>query len=1021
MRALVLLLVLACAGLSQETLNVSRDLIRLGIAPANMIPNQPSLDAGPLLSRGVTYAQNHQIPTVIADPGSYYFKSLQAPTGHVVLNYLSNMTIDLQGSDLYFTNTFSSGIIMQHSTNVVLQNFTADYDPLPFTQVRVVSVDPTQRKVQFAVDGSWQNPTVLNAVFGVPAAGPGGIELHVFRSGRPIQGVPRLYAVNPVGSSDFTVQSQFANAAPVMGLIRPGDIVFMGMRTAAAGPVTLSYSDGCTLRNITSYSSVEWGIGSFVTKNTVFERTYSMPRPGTDRLASTYGQLEIGAGTGNQLRLNRVIRTMDNGIVYALSFQGQVKSQIDARTLIVEGGPGTNLSVNTPVPNGSTAVFQSLSDAAILGSAVVVSQTAPPFVPAQPYDVTFQYDRDLPANLVGTLAYGAEADQRGANSVIERNALEEETDCCRGFLIWGASSSSIRGNYLQRAPMAALQVENTMQFPPGAPPVSNLTIANNVFDLNNWTVTNFPTYQLGALQVDTATSTGALASVGTHENVTATGNFISQSGSSAVWIGNTNGGSVTGNYLLNSNSSPAVGISVANFGANQPVIVQASQGVTAAGNTIDQTSARVWIADGEYREFAAYAPGSTIRLNAYEIGTTLAAPTVSLTDADGVVAPAAVEASMAHALDVQIPAAAALGGAYITVTAGALKYFGTLFLDSQDNVPAVNGCTYEMSAASSSTGASANSLSVLVVTQPGCSYALADPDAFASTGATGTGTGLVSVNFSGNSGAARSTTIEIAGQPITLTQSAPGAARPVVQAIADSWTYSAGLAPGEWVTITGAGLAGGPARVWNLAGTQVLPASLGGVSVTFNGNPAALYYVSPTQINALAPAGITPGPVRVIVQVNGVNSDPFTVTATATQPAVYALPTPDAGSFFITAALAGTGTLVGNNTVDSRVLRAAQPGDLLDLYMIGLGETADPSNFITDRVFGGAYPLSAPVTVSIGGETAAVAFAGLTSPGLYLVRVTVPADLAPGPQPVQVSAGTGKTIPSLMLLVAPHP
>jgi hypothetical protein len=158
-------------------------------------------------------------------------------------------------------------------------------------------------------------------------------------------------------------------------------------------------------------------------------------------------------------------------------------------------------------------------------------------------------------------------------------------------------------------------------------------------------------------------------------------------------MGNTSGGSVSGNYFLNSNINPAVESAVSFFGPTQlPLVLQASQGVGAGNNTVDTTSGRVWVTDAQYRELAAYAPGSTIRLNGYEIGTTLAAPTMSLTDADGIVTPASAQASTAHTIDVQIPAGAALGGAYVTVTAGALKYFGTLFLDSQDNLPALNGC-----------------------------------------------------------------------------------------------------------------------------------------------------------------------------------------------------------------------------------------------------------------------------------------------------------------------------------------
>ena len=236
----------------------------------------------------------------------------------------------------------------------------------------------------------------------------------------------------------------------------------------------------------------------------------------------------------------------------------------------------------------------------------------------------------------------------------------------------------------------------------------------------------------------------------------------------------------------------------------------------------------------------------------------------------------------------------------------------------------------------------------------------------------------------------------------------------------DSWGYTAGIAPGLWVTIGGTNLAG-PPQTWNLEGAQELPVALGGVTVTFNGAPAALLYVSPTQINALIPASVVPGKVQVVVQVNGLVSNPFTITAQAAQPAVYAPPNADASTFFVTAALAGTATLVGNSATDPRVVRPVYPGDILDLYMIGVGSTLDPSKFITDRVFSGAFPVNTPVTATVGGETANVVFAGLTAPGLYLVRIVVPADLAAGAQALQVSAGGVPTRPSLVLQMAIAP
>ncbi len=774
MRTVVMLMLswfaLAGAGFAQGMLNASQDLVRLGIASSNMEPNRPSLDAGPLFLRAVNYANSHPISRVIVDPGAYYFNSLQNTSSHVTLAQIKDLTIDLQGSDLYFSFPLLTGIIVTHATNVVVQNFTTDYDPLPFTQVRVTSVDPVQRRFRFAVDGNWQNPSVLNAAY---SAINGSIEVHFFRNGRPITNVARLYAVNPVGSDEFTVGSDpgnYSNSA-VLALIKPGDIAFLGMRTGRDGAIRVTYCTGCTFRNIRSYSSVEYGIGSFVTDSSVFERTYSMPRPGTDRLASTYGQLEFGAmGPGNQFRLNRMIATMDNALIEIADFLGSVKSQTNARTFVVEGIPGMRLSLGLLPPPGTAVSFQRPSDGAILASAVIVSQDAPPFTNQNPYPVTFTFDRDLPASIVGAVMYGTSDDLRAGRTLIERNALEESTDCCRGFLLGGIGNSSIRGNYIQRSPMSALQLENSMFTAELTPPVANLTISNNVIDKANWTATGFPAFQLGGIEIQSMQSNFSIIRTTAHQNIALTGNFVADSGGPGLWLGNTSGASVTGNYFIDSGRNPVVQAATANFGTSTPVVVQLSDNVSTANNVVDPTWRRMWVTDRDYRELAAYAPESAIRLNAHGIGSLIPTPSVTLTDADGNVTPLPMAASSAHAIDLQIPASASLGGAYLTLTSGSVKYFGTLFLDGIDNIPALNGCTYEVSPAASVVGASAGVLPVLVVTQVGCGYQVSATDSWVSAGASGSGPSVVSIAFSAKPAADRTSTVEIGGQQFTMTQ-----------------------------------------------------------------------------------------------------------------------------------------------------------------------------------------------------------------------------------------------------------
>src|SRR5690349_5359792 len=68
-RALPVFCGLCCPAVAQSILNMSVDLVRLGIASSNLVPNQPGLDAGPLFFRAVSYAQANKIDRVIADAG----------------------------------------------------------------------------------------------------------------------------------------------------------------------------------------------------------------------------------------------------------------------------------------------------------------------------------------------------------------------------------------------------------------------------------------------------------------------------------------------------------------------------------------------------------------------------------------------------------------------------------------------------------------------------------------------------------------------------------------------------------------------------------------------------------------------------------------------------------------------------------------------------------------------------------------------------------------------------------------
>ena len=84
---------------------------------------------------------------------------------------------------------------------------------------------------------------------------------------------------------------------------------------------------------------------------------------------------------------------------------------------------------------------------------------------------------------------------------------------------------------------------------------------------------------------------------------------------------------------------------------------------------------------------------------------------------------------------------------------------------------------------------------------------------------------------------------------------------PVVNAA----SYGNAIAPDSLATIFGSNLAPATASATLDANGQ-LPTELASTRVEFNGVAAALFYVSPGQINVLVPGGLTPGTASVVVR-----------------------------------------------------------------------------------------------------------------------------------------------------------
>jgi len=243
---------------------------------------------------------------------------------------------------------------------------------------------------------------------------------------------------------------------------------------------------------------------------------------------------------------------------------------------------------------------------------------------------------------------------------------------------------------------------------------------------------------------------------------------------------------------------------------------------------------------------------------------------------------------------------------------------------------------------------------------------------------------LAAGNYTGNVTVTPSdASVSPASIVVTLTVSGTPPAGNIT-GVTNAGSYQPAISSGAWVSIFGTNLSQGT-YTWQSTDfvNGALPTTLEGVSVAINGVPAYVEYISPTQINVLAPDDSTTGAVQVQVTTAGQASNTATVQKNAFAPAFLTL-----DGNHVAAEHADYSLVGAPNLLPGAVTTPAKPGETILLYGVGFGPSnpAQPSGQLVTA----AAPLANTVQVSIGGAAATVTFSGLVASGLYQFNVTVP-------------------------------
>jgi uncharacterized protein (TIGR03118 family) len=205
-----------------------------------------------------------------------------------------------------------------------------------------------------------------------------------------------------------------------------------------------------------------------------------------------------------------------------------------------------------------------------------------------------------------------------------------------------------------------------------------------------------------------------------------------------------------------------------------------------------------------------------------------------------------------------------------------------------------------------------------------------------------------------------------------------------------SFLTAGAMAPNTYVSIKGGALSA-TSRSWATAdfiGTK-LPTQLDNVSVTLNGEPAYVSFISPTQINFLTPTDLAPGPVQIQVTNNGLVSTSVSATAQSSAPAFFTIGAVNAAGNSYIAATHADGSIGGPpSLITGTTTTPFTIGETIVLYANGFSGTA--AAVPNGQIISTPLPLATNPTVLIGNTQATVKFAGLTGTGLFQFNVVIP-------------------------------
>ncbi|MDO9634292.1 MAG: right-handed parallel beta-helix repeat-containing protein [Paludibacter sp.] len=496
-----------------------------------------------------------RIPKVIIPKGTYYIDN--DATYQLTLMDIENLTIDGQGSELIIpeseTGKKGAYILISRCKRIKVCNLSLDWDWNRFGLfglATVVSVDKTNLKVLFSFSGCNVPPTdEINP--GVCRAWDPSINNRDANVGFafPLSSVVHSYEK----TGDKTMIATYKNASDVnkLSVGQMAQVVFTPKRNASG--IRIEYSSHITFDNVNIWSAPYESFVSMSCDNLQIINSQVRPKPGTDRLFSTYGCMEIHEHYRNFRLENCVIEgTGDDQLHLSNHFLGGGLTRVDENTVYCENLQ-TWTSINLTAPGHHLELYSDQFEP--LGWSSEILESSSEYNSSTGVTrAKIKFADPLPSSLTASSMFWNQELMDG-NFIIRNNTFSK--GLCHALYI-GMSNGTIEGNTITNMAYPSLILNTVVRWSKWylGTPVKNIIIRDNILKDCN-TDRRDPSSMFVGAGYDYNPSDYYPVNYHSTRDVLVEGNIVENSTWSAFSIFSAKNVHVIGNRFINSNIDPS--------------------------------------------------------------------------------------------------------------------------------------------------------------------------------------------------------------------------------------------------------------------------------------------------------------------------------------------------------------------------------------------------------------------------------------------------------------------------------